>query len=348
MMKIKDIVVYVGGEYVGGDMDLEIMGLCSIDRPREGFLVYVEKRKDLKRMMGSEASAILVGGEEGEILSDGMECRKGIILVDDGKLSLIKLLDYFYDQKTRKEGEENGVGVRWGLDVDLGENVVIGGGAMIGDGVKVYSNVVIGEDVVIGEGSVIHSQVVIGRGSRLGKRNEIFGGAVIGFRGFGYYDWGGKRYTVRHLGNVETGDDVDIGGNSTVDCGVLDGTWIGSGTKIDNLVQIGHNCKIGERCYIAGQVGLGGSVVMGEGVILGGQVGVRDHVRIGAGVIVKAKSGVTKSIGAGEVVMGFPARSEEKMKKIWASLSRIPRFLRNIQKESQKKERKSKNDVKCE
>ena len=340
-MKIKDIVVYVGGEYVGVDMDLEIMGLCSIDRPREGFLVYVEKRKDLKRMMGSEASAILVGGmEEVEILLDGMECRKGMILVDDGKLSLIKLLDYFYNQRIKKEEGGDGGGIRWGLDVDLGENVVIGEGAMIGDGVKVYSNVVIGEDVVIGEGSVIHSQVVIGRGSRLGKRNEIFGGAVIGFRGFGYYDWGGKRYTVRHLGNVETGDDVDIGGNSTVDCGVLDGTWIGSGTKIDNLVQIGHNCKIGERCYIAGQAGLGGSVVMGEGVILGGQVGVRDHVRIGAGVIVKAKSGVTKSIGAGEVVMGFPARSEEKMKRIWASLSRISGIFEEYSRRKSKKGKK--------
>ncbi|HEO65036.1 MAG TPA: UDP-3-O-(3-hydroxymyristoyl)glucosamine N-acyltransferase, partial [Spirochaetes bacterium] len=163
--------------------------------------------------------------------------------------------------------------------------------------------------------------------------NIISSGVVLGSDGFGYYDdRKGERHKVPQVGIVETGDDVEIGANTTIDRATLDKTYIGSNTKIDNLVQIGHNCYIGKDCYIAGQVGIAGSSRIGNRVTLAGQVGIVDHVVLEDDVVVLARSVVTHSIKKGEVVLGFPAKPANEAKKILASLSRLPKIIERLKK----------------
>lgn len=217
-----------------------------------------------------------------------------------------------------------------GAHVSLAPGVVIGPRAEIGAGSTIGAGTVIGAGVVIGPGARIASQVTISH-ALIGARVTILPGARIGQAGFGYLKGPKGLEPVPQLGRVIIGDDVDIGANTTIDRGAGDDTVIGNGTKIDNLVQIAHNCRIGAHCVIVSQVGLSGSVTLGDGVVLAGQVGIADHLSIGAGAQLAAKAGVMRDVPPGATQIGSPARDLRAFFRSVAALDRLARRNRSDQ-----------------
>jgi UDP-3-O-[3-hydroxymyristoyl] glucosamine N-acyltransferase len=216
--------------------------------------------------------------------------------------------------------------------VSIGPYAVIGEDGHVGAGTQIGPHAVIGAGCWIGENCRIHPRVTLYGGVRLGHRVEIHSGAVIGADGFGYASGGGKHWKFPQAGIVEIGDDVEIGANSTIDRGSLDDTRIGEGVKLDNLVHIGHNCKIGAHSLIAAQAGLSGSCVFGKNVVVGGQAGFAERCKLEDDAVIGGQSGVLggKTIRAGAIVWGTPARSLEKFKELFAWYGRLPELAARI------------------
>ncbi|MGH7579351.1 MAG: UDP-3-O-(3-hydroxymyristoyl)glucosamine N-acyltransferase, partial [Gemmatimonadales bacterium] len=216
-----------------------------------------------------------------------------------------------------------GPGCELGADLALGPFVVLGRGVRLGDRCRLAEGVVIGDEVVVGEDTRMDARVVCYAGARIGRRVVLKAGAVIGGDGFGYLSRGSGHERIPHVGGCIIGDDVEVGSNSCVDRGSLDDTIIGQGTKMDNLVHVGHNVRIGERCLLMAGVGVAGSTRLGHDVILAGHVGVTDHLDIGDRVQVAAKSAVIGNVPAGSVLSGNPARPNRQVLRAHAALYRL-------------------------
>jgi UDP-3-O-[3-hydroxymyristoyl] glucosamine N-acyltransferase len=212
----------------------------------------------------------------------------------------------------------------------VGALTVIEAGAEIGAGARLHPLVYVGLGAVVGEDTVLYPHVVIREGVRLGRRVIVHSGAVIGADGFGYAFDGARHRKIPQVGGVRIEDDVEIGANTTIDRATLGETVVGQGTKIDNLVQVGHNVEIGEHTVIAGQAGISGSCRIGRGVVMGGQVGLADHVTIGDGVLLAAQSGVHVDIAAGERVFGSPALPLTESKRVILATRRLPELVRRL------------------
>ena len=219
-----------------------------------------------------------------------------------------------------------------GKEVFVGDFAFIGEGTVIEDNVYIFPNVYIGNNCRIGRGTVIFPNVTVYDNTTIGRFVRIHSGAVIGSDGFGYaFSKSEKKiYKIPQVGKVVIEDFVEIGANSTIDRGTLGETVIGEGTKIDNLVQIGHNVKIGKYCFIVSQVGISGSTRIGDFVTLAGKVGVAGHIEIGNNVTVAAKAGVTKSIKKADIYAGFPAKPYNEWKKIQAITDMLPEIYKKI------------------
>jgi UDP-3-O-[3-hydroxymyristoyl] glucosamine N-acyltransferase len=216
--------------------------------------------------------------------------------------------------------------------VAIGPYAVIGDGVQLGDDVVVGSHAAIGAGVTIGARSWLADSVTLYPGTALGERVRVHAGSRLGCDGFGYVPGDEGHRKIPHVGRCIIGDDVEIGANSTIDRGSVDDTVIGAGTKIDNLVHVAHNVRIGRLCLIMAQVGIAGSVHMGDGCILAGQVGVSGHHDIGAGARLAAQAGVFGDIPAGETWSGYPARPHGEMLRAHAALFKLSGLLRRIEK----------------
>ncbi|MDI6751272.1 MAG: UDP-3-O-(3-hydroxymyristoyl)glucosamine N-acyltransferase [bacterium] len=317
-MKLSKVAEIVEGRLFG-DPDIEITGVAGLDEAEAGDITFATNGKK-----EAKASAILV--------KDGVN-PSGLpyIIVQNPKLSFCKLLSEF--ARTNHPSGIHKLAVIGkavlGKDVAIGAGSVIEDGARIGDKVIIYPNVYIGKDVSIDKGTIIYPQVVIKR-ARIGKGVIVHSGVVIGSDGFGYLQHNGENVKVPHQGNVVIEDEVEIGANTTIDCGTTGSTVIGAGTKIDNLVQIAHNCVIGKNCVIVAQVGISGSVQIGDNTIIAGQVGISDHIKIGKNVKIAARAVVTKNIGDGKVVSGFPAKDHQKEKRLIASINQLPELIKRV------------------
>lgn len=214
----------------------------------------------------------------------------------------------------------------------VGPGAVIGPDAALGAGSLVGANCVIEPGVVIGRECVVRANVTIYPGSVLGDRVIVHAGARIGVDGFGYVLEGGEHVKVPQVGGCVVEDDVEIGANCTIDRGSIGVTRIGAGSKLDNLVHIGHNVVVGPRSLVVAQVGIAGSTRMGEGVVLGGQAGLVGHLRIGDGARIGAQAGVISDIAPGQEVSGYPARDHRAYLKAMASLMRLPRVLKRLRR----------------
>lgn len=223
-----------------------------------------------------------------------------------------------------------GRGVVLGDGVHVGPYVVVGEGATIGAGTTLEAHVWIGAGVTIGAGCALRAGVRCYPGTVVGDRVGVHANTVLGSDGFGYVQHGGAHVKIPHVGRCIVEDDVEIGANCTLDRGSIDDTVVGAGTKLDNLVHVAHNVKIGRLCLLMAQVGVAGSSVVGDGVILAGQVGVSGHVEIGAGARLAAQAGVIGDVPAGETWSGYPARPHREALRAQAALFKLPSLLRTL------------------
>jgi len=236
-----------------------------------------------------------------------------------------------------------------GKNVAIGPYAIISAGVKIGDNAQIFPHCMIYHNASIGTDALLHAGVKIGSAVDIGDRFIAQPGAIIGADGFSFVtpdpnavdafragealeDLNDQAYVkIQSLGSVTLGNDVEMGANSTIDRGTISNTTVGSGTKIDNLVQIGHNVRIGDSCLLCGQAGVGGSSVIGDRVVLAGQVGVADHIRVGADAILTAQTGVNSHVAAGAIMMGTPAVKMDKSVEMYKATRRLPRLMNRFE-----------------
>jgi UDP-3-O-[3-hydroxymyristoyl] glucosamine N-acyltransferase len=234
------------------------------------------------------------------------------------------------------------VDAKLAADCSVGPNVVIEGGVTVGAGTRLGAGVFLGQGVRVGAQCVLHPRVTVYPGAQIGDRVILHAGAVIGSDGFGYVFAEGRHVKFPQLGKIVIEDDVEIGSNTTLDRGSLGSTVIGQGTKIDNLVQIAHNVKIGRHCIIVSQTGISGSSEVGDYVVMAGQVGVGDHARIEDRVVVGGQAGVLpgKIVRSGSIVWGTPCRPIGEFKKTIARLARLDALAAKVKELAQQMEKR--------
>lgn len=324
-----EIAELVQGTYEGPG-DVVVKSITSVDRAVDGGLVLAENKKYFKRALDSKAVCILTGN--GINAETGRKC---IIRVDDPNSAFIKVLWHFKDSEGLPPvgiGPNVGVGknVTLGSDIRVGANCILGDDAVIGDGCILFPNTYIGNGVKIGPECKIYTGVVVYQGCRIGRGVVLHAGVVIGADGFGYRPGTEALVRIPHIGTVIIEDDVEIGANSAVDRAKTGATVIGRGTKIDNLVHIAHNVRIGSNCIIIALSGVAGSVEIGNNVTLAAQSGVKDHVQIGDGAVIAARGGVIGDVPGGCIVSGFPARDHRAEMKMEAAKLHLPEILKRL------------------
>lgn len=329
---LAEIAQIVEGEVIG-DGNLIITGLCGIKEGKEGDLTFLADAKYFNLAERTKASAILTPRT--------FSVRgKSIIRTDDPKMAFAKVVSIFSEKNRHFPGIHRTAaiakGVTLGKDVSVGPYVTIEENAAIGDQSIIYSGTFIGHNTVIGTHCIIYPNVAIREKIFIGNNVIIHSGAVIGSDGFGFAYVNGVHEKIPQLGNVVIGNNVEIGANVTIDRARFGKTVIEQGTKIDNLVHVGHNVSIGEHCIIIAQVGISGSVKIGKNVILTGQVGVTGHLTIGDGAIVTSQSAVTKSVAPFTTVSGSPAKPQSSAQKVNACLQRLPKYVAAIRELSEK------------
>jgi len=312
-----------------GDDRVEVSAVSSIGQAAASDLVFVESEKDLEAALASGAAAVIAGR-----FAADRQALKPLLIAEQPRLAFARAAAYLNSHAGYAPGVHASAMIdpsaRIAADVTIEERVVIREQVEIGSGSRIAAGCVVGAGVKLGARCHLYPNVTVYPATRLGDRVVVHAGAVLGGDGFGYARdrETGKYEKFPQVGALEIGDDVEIGANSTIDRGALDLTRIGSGTKIDNLVHIGHNVQVGRDVVIAAQTGISGSAVIEDGVMIGGQVGIADHVRIEAGAILGAQSGIpSKKVirGKGVVFWGTPARPIGEYLKGLAALARLTR-----------------------
>jgi len=323
---LKELADYLGG-VVRGDETCPVNGLAPLEAAGPDKVTFLANPRYASKVADTGAGAVLMApGGEGY--------GRNVIEVANPYLGFAKLLTLFYVQPHTPRGVLAKACL--GSNVSLGDNITIYPGAIIGDNVTIgdqcviHPGVVIYDGVTIGDGTVVHASAVIRERCRIGRRCVIQPGAVIGSDGFGYAPDGRSYYRIPQIGIVVLEDDVEIGANTTIDRAALEVTLIRRGAKIDNLVQIAHNCQIGEDCMICSQVGISGSTKIGNHVTLAGQVGIVGHITIGDNVMVGAKSGVPNSLEANAGYSGYPIQPHKEWLKSMAVLIHLPELKKTV------------------
>jgi UDP-3-O-[3-hydroxymyristoyl] glucosamine N-acyltransferase len=319
----------IGADVVGLPA-VEISGIAGLKEATPEEVSFLTSSRYESFLAGCRACAVIVSDRH-PVSSNGPI----LLRVADPQLALVKAMEVFHPSR-----HEVGMGVHptaviapgaeVGNDVSLHAHVVVEAGARIGDRAILMPGVFVGAGVELGDDVLIYPNAILREGVTLGQRVIVHAGAVIGADGFGFAPNGHGMQKIPQVGRVVIGDDVEIGANTTIDRATLGETVVGSGTKIDNLVQIGHNVKIGCNTVICAQVGVSGSVEVGDRVVLAGQAGIAGHIHIGDGVIVGAQAGVTRSIADGECVLGAPARPRTQAGRRVAMVSRLPQMLERL------------------
>lgn len=321
-----DLAEMVNGK-VSGDSEALIFAARPFEAAGPGDITLAGNRGTLSRLAESPAEAVIV--PPGVTLES-----KNLLEAPNPKAVFARILQKFTETPFRAKGISGMAWVGEGCDIDA--DVTIEAFARIGDRVRIEGQVTIssgcsvGDDCEIGRGSRLHPNVNLYSGVILGNRVIIHSGTVIGADGFGYVKDGEEQVKLPQTGNVEIGDDVEIGANSCIDRATFGSTVLERQVKIDNHVHIGHNCRIGEGTVIVGSVGISGSVTIGKNCIFAGQSGASDHVTLGDNVTVLAKTAVTKDVPSGMTVSGLHGRDHRGQIKTEAILNRLPDIYRDI------------------
>jgi UDP-3-O-[3-hydroxymyristoyl] glucosamine N-acyltransferase len=322
-----EIAEKLQGQVIGDGSTL-LTGFAPASNAKPGDLTFAENQEYFAAADQSAASAILVAGD------DFQTAKKTLIKVPNARVAFARVLPLFFPEPSFAPGIHPSAVVDTTASVDptayVGPNCFVGAGAKVGARCVLERLVSIGENAVIGADTRIFPNVTIYQGCQIGERVRIHAGTVVGSDGFGYVFDQGQHRKVPQVGIVILGDEVELGANVTIDRGALGPTIIGKGTKIDNLVQIGHNVIIGEHCIIISQTGIAGSNKLGNYVTVAGQVGLAGHLKIGDRVTITAQSGVMHDIPAGEKWMGTPAQSDKQAKRQLLALQQLPELIRRV------------------
>lgn len=326
--RLGELAAAVGGR-VRGNAELRISGIHSLEKAGPEHLSFVTRAAFRDRLAASGAGALLIP----ESLAAELEDSRPLLLTEDPQLALVELLPFFHPPLEQPAGAHETAVIGEGCEVAetarLGPFSVLGDGSSVGPGAVLHAHVVVGRDCRIGAAAVLHPHVVLYDGTEIGERTILHAGVVLGADGFGYVTRSGEHIKVPQVGRTVVESDVEIGALAAVDRAALDETRIGAGTKIDNLVQVGHNTKIGRGCILSGQSGIAGSARLQDYVVIAGQAGVAGHLEIGRGVQVAAKSAVLQSVSEGKVG-GIPAFDLSKWRRTAAMLPRLGELARRV------------------
>lgn len=319
-----------------GDADPVIEGVASLERAGPGDLAFVRTSRFASAARGSGAAAFVAA--PGVVIDS-----RPVLRSPRPDLDFARLVSVLMGDAERRSFAPGAPPVAPSAQIDpsarLGAGCIVGERARVGARSALQAGVVLYPDVEIGEDCELHAGVIVREGTRIGDRVVLHPGVVLGSDGFGYVaDEAGRLFKVPQVGIVVIEDDVEIGANTTVDRATLDETRIRRGARIDNLVQIAHNCDVGEGAVIAAQVGLSGSTVVGARAVLMGGVGSAGHLGIGAGAFVGARAGLHKDVPAGARVFGMPAAPERRWHRTMAALGRLPEALRRLRRLEQRVE----------
>ncbi len=340
-MKLSELADRLGGSAVGpGDPD--ITGAAGISEAGEGQITFVSGPQFLKELRNSRAGAALVP-------QDSPGQAMPVIRVKNPRLAFARTLELFYVKPHSATGISDraavGTAVEIGHDCSVHPFAVLADRVKLGNRVTVHAGAFVGHDSVIGDDSTVHPNVSIGDRTVIGKRVLIHAGTVIGSDGFGFVTEGGVHHKIPQVGGVIIEDDVEIGGNCTIDRATLGNTVIKKGTKLDNQVHVAHNVTIGEHCLIAGQVGIAGSTTIGNYAVFGGQVGVADHTTVGDRVMAGGKAVIARDVESGQMIAGFyamPLRDWLKVQAILPKLPELKKLLTQLEKQVQELKEKEK------
>lgn len=322
-----ELALLVGGE-LRGDANIEVTGAATTDVAASGQVTLADRPDRARDLVACMASAV--------IASPDVDCGgKASIVVADVHSAFATAVRHFRPQRIAARIGTSPHAIvsptaKIGANVDIHPGATIGNGVVIGAHTTIHSGVRVMHDCVIGAGVTLFPNVVLYENTRIGDRVIIHAGAVIGAYGFGYRQVDGKHQLSAQLGNVEIAADVEVGAGSTIDRGTYGPTSIGEGTKIDNLVMIAHNCRLGRHNLICSLVGIAGSTTTGDYVVMAGQVGVRDHVHIGDRAVIGSKSGISNDVRAGEEMLGAPATPIRQAKLQMAAVAKLPEMRRQF------------------
>lgn len=323
---LSEIVEIIGGK-ISGDEKILISGLNRLDMAKEGDLCFAVEGH-IEEAKNCAASAVIIPSN---YVGD---FPKASIKIENPKAAFSKLLEIFVPKIEIPKGVSDKAFV--GKNVDIADDATImpfayvGDGAKIGSGAIIYPHTFIGHYATIGEQTIIYSGVTIREYCKVGNRCVIHSSTVIGSDGFGFTTKDGVHTKVPQVGNVIVEDDVEIGANVGIDRAAMGSTVIGHGTKIDNLVHIAHNCKIGANCLIVAQTGISGSTTVGDNVTFGGQVGTVGHIKIGSNSLYAARSGITKNMPENFFGAGFPVQTHSEWLRNQVALQKVPALLKRV------------------
>ncbi len=312
---------------LSGDPSIRVRGVADAALAQEGDLTFAENRAYFDQALSSKASAILV--------ADDWEAEtKVIIRVKQVRLALAHLLEWFHPEEAAPVGIHPSAVIEPDAVVDptasIGPGCYVGCGGRIGAGTVLVGGVQVAANCEIGEDCKLFSNVVLYGGVRLGSRVRIHAGSVLGSDGYGYVFDGSQHRKLAQRGGVLVEDDVELGANVTIDRGAFGDTKIGAGSKIDNLVQLGHNVVVGRACIVIAQTGIAGSTSIGDHSIIAGQVGIAGHLKIGKQVTIAAQSGVMRDLPDGSKVFGSPSQDDRIFKRQLVALQQLPDLIKRV------------------
>ena len=328
-MRLTELARALGCE-LRGDGDVEVVDVASVEDAPPGTLTFLADRRHAAKLSGCRAAAVILPPDAPDVAIPSLRAAHPYV-------AFVAAVELFHPPPPRPDAAVHPTAViassaRLGPGAWVGPHVVVGDGVTIGRDATLHAGVTIYDRVSIGDGFTAHARAVVRDGVRIGDRVVLHAGAVVGSDGFGYLPLPDGNRKIPQIGTVVLEDDVEIGANATVDRAALGATIVGRGTKIDNLVQVAHGCRIGPGCLIAAQVGVSGGTTLGARVMVGGQVGFAGHQQVGDGAQFAAKSGVHGDVPAGMVYAGYPATDVRTWRRGAAALARLPDLFRRLRR----------------
>jgi UDP-3-O-[3-hydroxymyristoyl] glucosamine N-acyltransferase len=328
-LSVAELAAAAGGEAFG-DPERRVRGVAPLDEAGPEHLSFVANPKYFAYIHATRAGALLVPEGAEVSLPEGASG----VRVADAHVALSRILPLLHPETPAPAGVHPtavlGADVQVGEGASVGPFAVIGGGTRLGARCRIGAHVAVGAGCEVGDDATLHPHATLYDGTVVGARSIVHSGARLGADGFGFAFEGGRHRKVPQVGRCVVEDDVEIGANSTVDRGSIGDTVVGRGTKIDNLVHVGHNCRLGQHVIVVAQVGISGSTRVGDYAVLGGQAGIGGHLTIGAQARIGAQAGVTADVPAKATVSGYPARPHREALRAQAAVFKLPALLKRI------------------